>query len=115
MVMRGPALLVAICPVPGSLLLWAFADTPDIPTEPVGELDPATRATLLLALLAIIVLGVGLIVMVILGGRMVRRWARLTPPSRVPVRVPTPPPRELVIDFDDDTDAPAGDENDARP
>ena len=50
MVMRGPALLVAICPVPGSLLLWAFADTPDIPTEPAGELDPATRATLLLAL-----------------------------------------------------------------
>lgn len=114
MVVREPARLVAICPLSGPLL-WAFADAADLPVERTGELDPATRATLLLALLAIIVLGIGLIVMVILGGRMVRRWARLTPPSRVPVRVPTPPPRELVIDFDDDKDAPAGDATNARP
>ncbi|HVU87772.1 MAG TPA: hypothetical protein VHD36_10660 [Pirellulales bacterium] len=116
MVVRRSATLVALCPPPASVLLWAFVETAELPVEPVAELDPATRATLLLALLAIIVLGVGLIVMVILGGRMVRRWARLTPPSRVPVRVPTPPPRELVIEFDDDDpDAPAGDANDARP
>jgi hypothetical protein len=83
-------------------VLWAAGEKPDLPAQPITELDPATRATLLLALLAIIVLGIGLIVMVILGGRMVRRWARLTPPSRVPVRVPTPPPRELVIEFEDD-------------
>jgi hypothetical protein len=84
--------------------LWAAGETPDLPIPPINELDPATRATLLLALLAIILLGIGLIVMVILGGRMVRRWARLTPPTRVPVRVPTPPPRELVIEFEDDAD-----------
>jgi hypothetical protein len=98
---------------PTSAVLWAVDDAA---AEPAGELDPATRATLLLALLAIIVLGIGLIAMVILGGSMVRRWARLTPPSRVPVRVPTPPPRELILDpQDDETDAETNHGNDARP
>ena len=64
----------------------------DAPAPPrVAELDPATRATLLLALLAIIVAGVGLILLVILGAHMVRRWARFSTPTR-----PKPQPRPHV-------------------
>ncbi len=61
------------------------------PAGPAAEMDPATRATLILALLAIVVLGVGMIAMVILGGQMVRRWSRFSPATR-----PLPKPRPHV-------------------
>jgi hypothetical protein len=80
-----------------TVALFGFAEgQPDLPLQPpLDELDPATRATLLLALLGIVLAGVGLIVIVILGGRMVRRWARFTTPSR-----PAPKPRpHLPIDL----------------
>jgi len=57
------------------------------------ELDPVTRGRLLLALLAIALLGVGLIVMIILGARMVRRRSRL-PPFEMH-ETPLPPKRNL--------------------
>ncbi len=105
---KGLVTWLAIClrahNAPTGLFTWLLAEGgggAGIPALRGPELAPLTRATLLLALLAIILLGVGLIVLVILGGRMVRRWARLTPPSRVPVRVPTPPPRPLLIDEDE--------------
>jgi len=85
-------------------VLWGAEVAGDVPPLHGPELVSLTRATLLLALLAIILLGAGLIVLVVLGGRMVRRWARITPPSRVPVRVPTPPPRPLLIDDELDDD-----------
>jgi hypothetical protein len=84
--------------------LLAAEEERDLPALPAAELDPATRATLLLALLAIILAGVGLIVMVILGARMVRRWSKFTPRRRA-IGKPRPrqmPPDELL--FDDDSD-----------
>jgi len=74
------------------------------PAPPIAEMDPATRATLLLALLAIVLVGVGLILMVIMGGRMVRRWSRFTPPPRAIGR-PRPRPDPLdSLELDDEAD-----------
>jgi len=84
--------------------LLAAEEERRLPALPAAELDPATRATLLLALLAIILAGVGLIVMVILGARMVRRWSKFTPRPR-PIGKPEPPqiPPDDTL-FDDDSD-----------
>jgi hypothetical protein len=71
----------------------------------IAELDPATRASLLLALLAIILAGAGLIVMVILGGRMVRRWSRFAPLTRPVVKRPHVP-----LDLSSLSDDPNGNE-----
>jgi hypothetical protein len=86
--MRDAIIVLRMPTVP----LLGFADgQPELPAAPrLAELDPATRASLLLALLGIILAGVGLIVIVILGGRMVRRWSRFSTPSR-PVPKPSRP------------------------
>ncbi len=63
----------------------------DGPAPGPVEIDPVTRGRLLLALLAIALMGIGLIVMVILGGRMVRRRLRL--PPIVHHETPVPPKR----------------------
>jgi hypothetical protein len=80
----------------------------DAPVQGPVELDPVTRGRLMLALLAIAVLGVGLIVMVILGARMVRRRIRLPPQTHYDT--PVPPkrifrPRIAPQDSDDDNTA----------
>jgi hypothetical protein len=50
----------------------------------VGAIEPVVRAKLVMALLALVVLGIGLLVMVVMGGRYARRIARTPlPPSRV--------------------------------
>lgn len=68
---------------------WLAAEVE--PPGPAPEMDPVTRATLMLALLAIVALGVGMIAMVILAGQMVRRWSRFSPATR-----PLPKPRPHV-------------------
>jgi hypothetical protein len=84
--------------------LWAAEEQANAPALPGAELDPATRATLLLALLAIILTGVGLIVMVILGARMVRRWSKFTPgPSAVGKPKQAKVPADEML-FDDGSD-----------
>lgn len=42
----------------------------------IDRLPPVTKAKLLLALLGIVVLGLGMVLLVILGGRYVRRLSR---------------------------------------
>lgn len=50
----------------------------------VAAIEPMLRAKLMMALLALVVLGLGLMTMIILGGRYARRVARTPlPPSRV--------------------------------
>ncbi len=49
----------------------------------VGAIEPLLRAKLLMALLGLIVLGLGLMVLVIMGGRYAHRIARTSlPPSQ---------------------------------
>lgn len=49
----------------------------------VAAIEPMLRAKLMMALLALVVLGLGLMTMIILGGRYARRVARTPlPPSR---------------------------------
>jgi hypothetical protein len=49
----------------------------------VGAIEPLLRAKLLMALLGLIVLGLGLMVLIIMGGRYARRIARTSlPPSQ---------------------------------
>ena len=53
-------------------------------TAPKPAVSPLVRAKMLMALLALVVLGIGLVAAAILGGWMVRRLARQpVPPSRV--------------------------------
>lgn len=63
-------------------------------------LDPPTRAVLLMALLAFLILGMGLIVGVLLGGRWARRAGRddLTKPLplRKPLRDQDDPPLAML-------------------
>ncbi|HUY32255.1 MAG TPA: hypothetical protein VMV69_05705 [Pirellulales bacterium] len=63
------------------LVPWLLgADDP----APKPDLTPLVRAKMLMALLALTVLGIGLVAAVILGGWMVRRLARQpVSPSRV--------------------------------
>lgn len=50
----------------------------------VGAIEPVVRAKLVMALLALVVLGIGLLAMIVMGGRYARRVARTPlPPSRV--------------------------------
>jgi hypothetical protein len=49
-------------------LLWA--------AEPARKLDPVLRAELLMSLLGLILLGAALMLLVMMGGRYVRRLAR---------------------------------------
>jgi hypothetical protein len=48
----------------------------------IDRLPPVTKARILMALLGIIVLGLTLILMIVLGGRYVRRLSRAQVPSR---------------------------------
>ncbi|HUY91895.1 MAG TPA: hypothetical protein VMV10_24355 [Pirellulales bacterium] len=50
----------------------------------VGALEPVMRAKLIMALLALVLLGLGLVVLIVMGGRFARRVARTPlPPSRM--------------------------------
>lgn len=46
---------------------------------PLDRIDAFTRAKLMMAILGLVLLGVGLVVMVMMGGRYVRRLARHRP------------------------------------
>lgn len=50
-----------------------------------GRFDPLTRAKMILALLGVTILGIGMIVMLVLGGRFVRRrtQTKSMQPSRI--------------------------------
>lgn len=50
----------------------------------VGALEPVMRMKLIMALLALVLLGLGLVTLVMMGGRFARRVARTPlPPSRI--------------------------------
>jgi hypothetical protein len=50
----------------------------------VGAVEPVVWAKLMMAFLAVVVLGIGLLAMIVMGGRYARRVARTPlPPSRV--------------------------------
>lgn len=86
-----------IDPVSSSFPVWALATTPAVQlaggravallaqVEPTPMLDPPTRAVLLMALLAFVILGMGLIAGAMIGGRWVRRLGGddLTKPMRL--------------------------------
>jgi hypothetical protein len=74
-------------------LVVALLAQVEAPIQAPVKLDPVTRGRLMMALLAIAVMGVGMIVMVILGARMVRRRLRL--PPIVHHETPLPPKRIL--------------------
>ncbi len=50
------------------------------------QLDPVIRAKLLMALLGIVLLGLGLIVLIVIGARMVRRISRHEPRAKRPTQ-----------------------------
>ncbi|HVC99210.1 MAG TPA: hypothetical protein VND64_36435 [Pirellulales bacterium] len=79
-------------------------------TAPKPALTPLARAKMLMALLALVVLGIGLVAAAILGGWMVRRLTRQpVPPSRVVddawYAKPLVPPPSDEVDEGDGTDA----------
>lgn len=87
-------------------LVVALLAQVEAPIQAPVKLDPVTRGRLMMALLAIAVMGVGMIVMVILGARMVRRRLRL--PPIVHHETPLPPKRILKPrSASDETDAEA--------
>ncbi len=69
----------------------------------IEKLDPVTRTRVLLGLLAIILLGIGLLAMVVLAARMVRRWARYSPPRMVSTPLPPKPKRAEPLPDDEET------------
>ncbi len=85
---------------------------------PLKRLDEFTRAKVLLAILGLVLLGVGMIAMVMMGGRYVRRLARHRPEPphpTVPFGVPKrPAPDELSEEppTEGDEHAESRDEND---
>lgn len=62
---------------------WLLAEDP-APAEQIPwlQLDPPTRAMLLMTLLGLVLTGLGLILMTMLGARWVRREARSGKPPR---------------------------------
>ena len=50
------------------------------------RLDPQSRAAVLAALFALVVLGLALVLFISLGGRYVRRLSRRVPPVRPPIQ-----------------------------
>jgi hypothetical protein len=66
-------------------LPWLMAANAKL--APLDRLDAFTRAKLMMAILGLVLLGVGLVVMVMMGGRYVRRLARHRPE----------PPRRTVV------------------
>jgi hypothetical protein len=79
-------------------------------TAPKPAVAPLVRAKMLMALLALVVLGIGFVAAVILGGWMVRRLARQpVPPSRVVddawYAKPLVPPPSDEVDEGDGPDA----------
>jgi hypothetical protein len=89
------------------LLPWLLgADDP----TPKPALPPLLRAKMMLALLGLVVLGVGLVAAVVLGGWMVRRLARQRPAPSGPVddawyAKPLAPPPDEVDETDESTTA----------
>lgn len=88
----------------------------DEKAAPLDRIDAFTRAKLIMAILGLVLLGVGLVVMVMMGGRYVRRLARHRPEPmrptvgwRLPKRLaPEVSDSEAV---DDETDVPRDDDN----
>jgi len=62
-----------------TLIAWLFAADRKEPL--IDRLDPVTRAKVIAALIGLVVLGIGMILLVWLGGRMVRRY--VTAPDRL--------------------------------
>lgn len=60
----------------------------DTPRTVLERLDPPTRAAVLMALLAMLVLGLGLVALTMLGGHWVRRLGPRRPAARGPVNRP---------------------------
>ncbi|MBI2824195.1 MAG: hypothetical protein HYX69_05870 [Planctomycetia bacterium] len=98
-------------------IVWSFvagaarADEPRAEGAP-ADIDPVTRARLMAALLAIVILGIGLVVMTMMAARMVRRWTRYTPPPLAPLRKKAPPQPPPDEEFTTNDDASAGEQAD---
>jgi hypothetical protein len=56
------------------------AAPPSLPSLLAAAIDPATRAKLMMALLGLVILGIGLMLLAMVGGRMVRRMTRDSKP-----------------------------------
>lgn len=62
--------------------LAPLAGAAEQPTSVLERLDPPTRAVVLMALLGLVLLGLGMVALTMIGGRWVRRLARQRPPVR---------------------------------
>lgn len=70
----------SLLPALGSIsYLWLLAAEDPDPQLPINRLDPLTRTKVIMALLALVILGLGAIVCVRLGGRWVKRVVRSKP------------------------------------
>lgn len=78
----------------GGMASWASADDEQPPAQPLIErLDDLTRAKVLSALAALIILGLAMMVLAWLGARITRRY--MNSPTRYQ------PPRRTNLDLDD--------------
>jgi hypothetical protein len=72
--------VASLLPVLGSgSYFWLLAAEDPDPKLPINRLDPVTRTKVIMALLGLVILGLGAIVCVRLGGRWVKRVVRSKP------------------------------------
>jgi hypothetical protein len=84
-----------LLPVLGSgSYFWLLAAEDAGPQLPINRLDPVTRTKVVMALLALVLLGLGAIVCIRLGGRWVKRVVRAKPEE------PKTPSAEIPSDWD---------------
>ena len=62
--------------------LWSLLLAADQAEPLLKRLDPERRTSVLMALAALVILGAGMILLVVLGARYVRRVSRERPPQR---------------------------------
>lgn len=84
-----------LIPILGSgSYLWLLAAGDAERKLPINRLDPVTRTKVVMALLALVLLGLGAIVCIRLGGRWVKRVVRSKPEE------PKTPSAEIPSDWD---------------
>jgi hypothetical protein len=97
---------------------WLFgAAQPSLPSLLAAAIDPATRAKLLMALLGLVILGLGLMLLAMVGGRMVRRMTRDSKPPGGQIADPWYQPkragaRQFTYEDDDDEEETSEEDSD---